>query len=36
MLIGTYDYWGYYNVCFLGDEVKDPGGTFHGPCCYQF
>ena len=24
MLIGTYDYWGYYNVCFLGDEVKDP------------
>jgi amino acid transporter len=25
MLIGTYDYWGYYNVCFLGDEVKDPG-----------
>jgi len=27
MLIGTYDYWGYYNVCFLGDEVKDPGRT---------
>ena len=25
MLIATYDYWGYYNVCFLGDEVKDPG-----------
>jgi amino acid transporter len=24
MLIGTYDYWGYYNVCFLGDEVKNP------------
>jgi APA family basic amino acid/polyamine antiporter len=24
MLIATYDYWGYYNVCFLGDEVKDP------------
>jgi len=24
MLIGTYDYWGYYNVCFLGDEVQDP------------
>ena len=20
-----YDYWGYYNVCFLGDEVRDPG-----------
>jgi APA family basic amino acid/polyamine antiporter len=27
MLIATYDYWGYYNVCFLGDEVKDPGRT---------
>ena len=27
MLIGTYDYWGYYNVCFLGDEVQDPGRT---------
>ncbi len=25
MLIATYDYWGYYNVCFLGDEIKDPG-----------
>ncbi len=25
MLISTYDYWGYYNVCFLGDEIKDPG-----------
>jgi amino acid transporter len=27
MLIATYDYWGYYNVCFLGGEVKDPGRT---------
>jgi APA family basic amino acid/polyamine antiporter len=25
MLISTYDYWGYYNVCFLGEEIKDPG-----------
>jgi amino acid transporter len=25
MLISTYDYWGYYNVCFLGDEIEDPG-----------
>jgi basic amino acid/polyamine antiporter, APA family len=25
MLLTTYDYWGYYNVCFLGGEVKDPG-----------
>src|ERR1700685_3316065 len=24
MLIATYDYWGYYNVSFLGDEIKDP------------
>jgi amino acid transporter len=23
--IGIYDYLGYYNVCYLGDEVKDPG-----------
>ncbi|MBO0912080.1 MAG: APC family permease [Acidobacteria bacterium] len=23
-LFATYDYWGAYNVCFLGDEVKDP------------
>lgn len=27
MLIATYDYWGYYNVCFLGDEVKEPSKT---------
>ena len=27
MMIATYDYWGYYNVCFLGGEVKDPGRT---------
>lgn len=25
MLVSTYDYWGYYNVCFLGDEIEDPG-----------
>jgi amino acid transporter len=25
MLIITYDYWGYYNVCFLGGEIKNPG-----------
>jgi amino acid transporter len=25
MLIATYTYWGYYNVCFLGDEVENPG-----------
>jgi amino acid transporter len=27
MLVATYDYWGYYNVCFLGDEVRDPART---------
>jgi len=26
-LLATYDYWGYYNVCFLGDEVKEPSKT---------
>lgn len=26
-LIATYDYWGYYSVCFLGGEVRDPGRT---------
>lgn len=25
MLVSTYDYWGYYNVCFLGDEIENPG-----------
>lgn len=24
MLVATYDYWGYYNVAFLGDEIKEP------------
>ncbi len=27
MLISAYDYWGYYNVCFLGAEVCDPQRT---------
>ncbi|MGA8493394.1 MAG: APC family permease [Terriglobales bacterium] len=27
MLIATYDYWGYANIAFLGDEVKEPGKT---------
>jgi amino acid transporter len=26
-LIATYDYWGYYNVCFLGGEIREPGRT---------
>ncbi len=24
MLLSAYDYWGYYNACFLGGEVRDP------------
>lgn len=27
MLIATYDYWGYYNITFLGAEVRDPSRT---------
>ncbi|HEY0785907.1 MAG TPA: APC family permease [Acidobacteriaceae bacterium] len=26
-LVATYDYWGYYTVCFLGAEVRDPART---------
>ncbi|MCX6858961.1 MAG: APC family permease [Verrucomicrobia bacterium] len=25
--VGIYDFLGYYDVCYLGDEVKDPGRT---------
>ncbi|HET9696048.1 MAG TPA: APC family permease, partial [Terriglobales bacterium] len=25
MLVSAYDYWGYYNVAFIGDEIKEPG-----------
>ena len=24
LLIAVYDYWGYYNICYLGAEVRDP------------
>jgi amino acid transporter len=27
MLIAIYDYLGYYNVCHMGEEVRDPGKT---------
>ena len=27
MLVATYDFWGYYNITFLGGEVKNPGRT---------
>lgn len=26
-LLATYCYWGYYNICFLGAEVRDPDRT---------
>jgi basic amino acid/polyamine antiporter, APA family len=25
MVYAAYDYWGYGNICFLGDEIKEPG-----------
>jgi amino acid transporter len=25
--VGVYDYLGYYDICYLGDEVRDPGRT---------
>lgn len=27
MRVGIYDYLGYYNVCHMGEEVRDPGRT---------
>jgi basic amino acid/polyamine antiporter, APA family len=27
MLVSSYDYWGYYNICFIGDEIKEPSKT---------
>src|SRR5437660_5914129 len=27
LLVSVYDYWGYYNVCFLGGELKAQGRT---------
>jgi basic amino acid/polyamine antiporter, APA family len=27
MLLAMYAYLGYYNICYVGDEVKDPGQT---------
>ncbi len=27
MLVAVYDYWGYYNICFIGGEVKEPSRT---------
>lgn len=27
LLIAVYDYWGYYNVCYLGGEIREPART---------
>jgi basic amino acid/polyamine antiporter, APA family len=27
LVIALYDYWGYYNICFLGEEVVEPHKT---------
>lgn len=27
LLLALYDYWGYYNICFLGEEVARPNRT---------
>jgi APA family basic amino acid/polyamine antiporter len=27
LLIALYDYWGYYNICFLGEEIEEPQKT---------
>ena len=27
MILAMYCYLGYYNVCYIGDEVRDPGRT---------
>ncbi len=35
MLVSIYDYWGYYNVCFLGGEMKDPGRTIPRAIVYS-
>ncbi|HTC94229.1 MAG TPA: APC family permease [Terriglobales bacterium] len=35
LLVAAYDYWGYYNVCFLGDEVKDPARTIPKALIYS-
>jgi amino acid transporter len=35
MLIAVYDYWGYYNVCFFGGEVRDPARTIPRAILYS-
>jgi basic amino acid/polyamine antiporter, APA family len=35
MLVATYDYWGAYNICFLGGEVRDPDRTIPRAVLYS-
>jgi amino acid transporter len=34
-LLATYCYWGYYNICFLGAEVRDPERTIPRAVLYS-
>lgn len=35
MRVGIYDYLGYYDICYIGDEVKDPGRTIPRSIIYS-
>jgi amino acid transporter len=35
MLVATYDYWGAYNICFLGGEVRNPERTIPRAVLYS-
>ena len=35
MLIAVYDYWGYYAVCFVGGETREPGKTIPRAILYS-
>jgi amino acid transporter len=34
-LLTTYCYWGYYNITFLGGEVRKPERPFRAPFCFR-
>ena len=35
LLVAAYDYWGYYNICFLGSEVREPERTIPRALIYS-
>jgi APA family basic amino acid/polyamine antiporter len=35
LLVAAYDYWGYYNICFLGSEVRNPERTIPRALIYS-